>query len=164
MTLYLCHNCSDINSQSGEACIMHAENDDGKEEILHGSASCQQGYQSLVSPTCVLHMDTDFYIVGSEEGRRNYQKVMTSPLWIVNNCHIETEVGYLKTHPEHETLFKKLGTLKFEVKKTILEKYNGELPPKAFSWFIKEDRKAEIERITQAAICKEDPLTAGWKA
>lgn len=97
MTLFLCHNCSNIESPSGEACIIQAS-EDQKDEIIY-DMSCRMGYQrgtgNLIEdfvrehgqlPLIVpdkLDFETDFYMVASKEAEQNYNYIISSPLWDV---------------------------------------------------------------------------------
>jgi hypothetical protein len=73
---FLCHNCSNLDSPSGEACHLVARYPfDKKDEILHGAIPCFQ-YDGFKS---------DFYLV--EEGSFgdiNLKKMDENPLWEVN--------------------------------------------------------------------------------
>jgi hypothetical protein len=73
---FLCHNCSNIDSPSGEACHLVAcypYND--KEKILHGAIPCFQ-YEGFKS---------DFYLVEKGSfGDINLKEMDENPLWEVN--------------------------------------------------------------------------------
>ena len=120
-TLFLCHNCSDINSPSGEACIIQAREFD-KELVF--KLRCLKGYklptterdrreaEPIILPD-ELSFDPDFYQVASEEAARNYHKVMNSPLWDVKSITYdipkekrEAEKQYLENRIERAKALK----------------------------------------------------------
>lgn len=94
-TIFLCHNCSDINSPSGEACRIVAFEGVDHERILHGANDCVMGYKRNVSdeereefaPLILpdeMSIETDFYKLQSEEARENLHTIMSKPLWELN--------------------------------------------------------------------------------
>ncbi len=96
MTLFLCHNCCNINSPSGEACIIEAFEGVDHDTILHGANDCIMGYQRNVSdnerekytPLILpdeVSIDTDFYKLASVGAQDNYNKIVDKPLWVLNN-------------------------------------------------------------------------------
>jgi hypothetical protein len=120
--IFLCHACSDLKCQSGEACVIIAPEEE-KKNILRGEMECLRGYEvgtgKLIEdfereegylPLFVpdfLGFETDFYLVASDEAARNYKKIMTSQLWDVN-CGVfdiskekrEAEKQYLERRAE----------------------------------------------------------------
>ncbi len=108
MTLFICHNCSNIKSPSGEACLLSASEDE-KDNIIRGHFTCLKNYKVPVTEeerkesVMVLpdnwDFETDFYIVASDEARMNYKHVLSSPMW-------ETSFGFIRPHSNEETLWK----------------------------------------------------------
>jgi len=95
MTLYLCHNCSNLDSSSGEACRIEAFHGVDQEKILHGANDCVMGYIRAISdeekrkytPLILpneMSIDTDFYKLESHEAEENYLNILSKPLWICN--------------------------------------------------------------------------------
>lgn len=95
MTIFLCHNCSNLNSKSGEACILKDDYHEGKDKIVHGDYKCLRRYtvpltekEKKESPIIMpdnfeWDFETYFYKVESEETISNYTYVLSSPLWDV---------------------------------------------------------------------------------
>lgn len=95
MTLYLCHNCSNLDSPSGEACNIEAFHGVDQERILHGANDCVMGYMRAISdderrkyaPLILpdeMSIDTDFYKLESHEADENFLNILSKPLWICN--------------------------------------------------------------------------------
>lgn len=118
---FLCHECSDIDSVSGEACIIRAREFD---KCAVFKLKCLKDYKlptterdwmlagDLILPA-ELDFDPDFYIVASDEAARNYRKIMTSPLWDVYGVTYdipeekrEAEKRYLEKRVERAKAFK----------------------------------------------------------
>lgn len=89
---FLCHECSDINSSSGEACVLRARVED---KVAVFKLGCVKGYKlptteldrkaaGVIILPDELEFEPDFYIVASDVARRNFNKVLSSPLWVVN--------------------------------------------------------------------------------
>jgi hypothetical protein len=152
---FLCHECSDINSVSGEACIIRARESDKyavfklnclKNYTLPTTERDRKAAGDLILPA-ELDFDPDFYLVASDEAARNYQKVITFPLWEVN-CAVydipeekrEAEKQYL------ERLIERARALKeFRLQEAI------------------EEAQA-ITTISESCTLETDPIRAGWRA
>ena len=82
MTIFLCYNCCDSESPSGESCIYNAETEEEagiiKEHILHGRTPCVKNYKYVIS---------DFYIVSPEN--QYLQKIESYALWEKNYCKLK---------------------------------------------------------------------------
>lgn len=113
MVLFLCHNCSDINSPSGEACVLRADIS-LKDRILLGGAPCVKGYtvtnelwqkelaEAGIISSDVFPVETDFYIIGSDEAERNFKKVMSFPLWEVTHAEYKLTEDQKRFEEEFE--------------------------------------------------------------
>lgn len=170
-TSYLCHNCSDILSVAGEACILVAEKNS---DILHGRHKCLRDYKRPVTEQereesgLILpeewDFETDFYEVASDEARENFEKVHELPLWEILVRYEYTEEEYLVEHPEHRNLFERLGLESLETKIYILNKYGGKVPKSAlvqiYEIFYGSETSNHIERMSSAVPCtlETDPL------
>jgi len=94
--LFICHNCSDIHSPAGEACLLHADIS-RKEFIISGKAPCLRKYTIINKPlqeemaagglisSDIFPVETDFYIMQSEEAETSLSNVTRSPLWDVES-------------------------------------------------------------------------------
>lgn len=97
MTWFLCHNCSNINSPSGEACIIIGP-EDRKDEIIQGNGNCCRNYtipvteeerkESIFILPDNWDFETDFYIIASQEAEKNLDHILTSPLWEVFSLQV----------------------------------------------------------------------------
>lgn len=151
---FLCHECSDINSVSGEACIIRARESDKyavfklnclKNYTLPTTERDRKAAGDLILPA-ELDFNPDFYLVASDEAAQNYRKVMTSPLWEVNCVTYDI--------PEE----------KREAEKQFLERRIERA--KALKEFRLQEAIEEAQAIvTLAAPCNNetDPIRAGWK-
>lgn len=84
MTTFLCYNCCDPESPSGEACFYTAETEAEtaiiKDHILHGRTPCVKNYRNVLS---------DFYIISTDEGKQLLKNIEDSILWDKNYCNLK---------------------------------------------------------------------------
>lgn len=163
--IFLCHACSDLKCQAGEACVIIAPEEE-KDTILQGRIKCLQkytfgpgntveeferefGYSPLLAPE-FFDFETDFYIVASEEARQNYRDICTSELWSVSFS------GFRPLSNE-ETLWKaaeeqihEYRRIKRQAKREIKARLD------AFEYICQLTRPG--------VICRNDPIRAGWRA
>lgn len=138
---FLCHECSDINSRSGEACVIRARECD-KDSVF--KLNCLKDY---TLPTDELRFAPDFFLVASEEAARNYQKVMTSPLWDVN-C-VTYDIPEEKREAEKQYLERRIERAK------------------ALKEFRLQEAVEEAQAVTtlsEPCTLETDPIRVGWRA
>lgn len=152
---FLCHECSDINSRSGEACVIRARECD-KDSVF--KLNCLKDYTLptterdrklagfLILPD-ELRFAPDFFLVASEEAARNYQKVMTSPLWDVN-C-VTYDIPEEKREAEKQYLERRIERAK------------------ALKEFRLQEAVEEAQAVTtlsEPCTLETDPIRVGWRA
>lgn len=152
---FLCHECSNIDSVSGEACVIRARECDKtsvfklnylKEYTLPTTERDREAAGCLILPD-ELGFDPDFYLIASDEAARNYRKIMTSPLWEVN-C-ITYDIPEEKREAEKKYLEKRVERAKalkeFRLQEAIEEAH-------------------AITTLSEPCNIETDPIWAGWQA
>lgn len=152
---FLCHECSDINSVSGEACVIRARESD---KCAVFKLNCLKDYKLptterdrklagfLILPD-ELRFAPDFYLVASDEAARNYRKVITAPLWDVN-C-MTYDISEEKREAEKQYLEQRIERAK------VLKEFRL------------QEAVEEAQAVTTISIpctLETDPLRAGWQA
>lgn len=94
---FLCHNCSDLNLESGESCFFVVFEPYKKEDILHGVCPC------IMGKPC----ESDFYLLEGKVAKERYQDMKDNPLWFVNSrAMFKTEEELREIEASEEKILK----------------------------------------------------------